>query len=180
MSRRCDLTGRGPQVGHKVSHAHNLSKKRWNINLQKVRVIIDGRVQRIRVSTKAIKSGLIEKPPLKIRERKAKIERPQVVAAAATVPDEQIPHFFSSQTVVHRLFKPKKKAGAADEDIMVVPAAPAVVVEAAKPEQSAEPSPEATERLKKAGDASTNEDVPPFQVYEENQPAPDDDDNPPE
>ena len=38
MSRRCELTAKGPQVGHKVSHS-NIKTKRWqNINIQTRRV----------------------------------------------------------------------------------------------------------------------------------------------
>ena len=38
MSRRCELTGKGAQVGHKVSHS-NIKTKRWqNLNIQTRRV----------------------------------------------------------------------------------------------------------------------------------------------
>jgi len=36
MAKVCDICGRGPQFGHKISHAHNVSKRRWNLNLQSV------------------------------------------------------------------------------------------------------------------------------------------------
>ncbi|MBZ0264666.1 50S ribosomal protein L28 [bacterium] len=35
MARRCVVTGKGPVTGHNVSHAHNLSKRRWLPNLHK-------------------------------------------------------------------------------------------------------------------------------------------------
>ena len=35
MSRVCDITGKKPMFGNKVSHAHNKSRRRFNINLQK-------------------------------------------------------------------------------------------------------------------------------------------------
>lgn len=35
MSRRCEITGKGPQSGHKVSHANNKTKRRFLPNLQK-------------------------------------------------------------------------------------------------------------------------------------------------
>lgn len=110
MSRRCQITGRGPRVGNKISHAHNVSKRRWNINLQKVRVIIDGQVKRIRVSTKAIKSGMITRPPFTIKEPKAKRLRPQEVKAATVVSeDEPVTQFFSSASMVDRVFRKKPK-----------------------------------------------------------------------
>jgi len=49
-------------VGNNVSHAHNLTKRRFNPNLQKVRAIKDGQVKRITVCTKCIKAGRVVKP----------------------------------------------------------------------------------------------------------------------
>lgn len=37
MSRVCDVTGKKPMFGNNVSHAHNKSRRRFNINLQKKR-----------------------------------------------------------------------------------------------------------------------------------------------
>jgi len=123
MSRKCQITGRGPRVGNKVSHSHRVSKRRWNINLQKIRVLIDGKVRRMKVSTKAIKSGLIEKPPIKIRMRKPKVIQPQiaeVVAAEDAIKEEAISEFFSDKTNVNRLFKPKQKPDAEDAENEIV------------------------------------------------------------
>jgi large subunit ribosomal protein L28 len=62
MSRVCDICGKGPVTGYKVSHAHNKSKTRWYPNLQRVRSVQDGQVKRIRVCTSYIKSGKVVKP----------------------------------------------------------------------------------------------------------------------
>ncbi len=58
MSRRCELTAKGPQVGHKVSHSNIKTKRRFLPNLCNVTLISDtlGRSVRLRVSTNAIKS----------------------------------------------------------------------------------------------------------------------------
>jgi large subunit ribosomal protein L28 len=58
MSRRCDLTGKGPQTGHKVSHSNRKSKRRFLPNLCNVTMISDalGRSVRLRVSANAIKT----------------------------------------------------------------------------------------------------------------------------
>ena len=58
MSWRCDLTGKGPQSGHKVSHSNIKTKRRFMPNLQNVTLISDalGRRVRARVSTNALKS----------------------------------------------------------------------------------------------------------------------------
>lgn len=61
MSRTCDICGKGPMVGNKVSHAHNLTKRRWLPNLQKVRVKVDGKPRRMKVCTRCIRSGAIKK-----------------------------------------------------------------------------------------------------------------------
>ena len=36
MARVCDICGKGPQFGNTISHAHNVSKRRWNVNLRPV------------------------------------------------------------------------------------------------------------------------------------------------
>ena len=58
MSRRCDLTGKGPQVGHKVSHSNIKTKRRFLPNLCNVTLISDslGRSVRLRISANALKS----------------------------------------------------------------------------------------------------------------------------
>ena len=58
MSRRCDLTGKAAQVGHKVSHSNIKTKRRFLPNLVNVTMISDalGRSVRLRVSTNALKS----------------------------------------------------------------------------------------------------------------------------
>jgi large subunit ribosomal protein L28 len=47
--------------GHRISHAHNVSKRRWNLNLQTVRAVIKGATKRIRVCTSCIRSGKVQK-----------------------------------------------------------------------------------------------------------------------
>jgi large subunit ribosomal protein L28 len=61
MARICDVCGRGPQFGHRVSHAHNVSKRRWNLNLQPVRAVVNGATKRLRVCTSCIRSGKVQK-----------------------------------------------------------------------------------------------------------------------
>jgi large subunit ribosomal protein L28 len=58
MSRRCDLTGKAPQTGHKVSHSNIKSKRRFLPNLVNVTMISDalGRSVRLRVSANAVKT----------------------------------------------------------------------------------------------------------------------------
>ena len=63
MSRVCKICGKGPITGNNVSHANNKTKRVWLPNLQKVRVLRDKKVVRIRVCTKCIKAGRVVKAP---------------------------------------------------------------------------------------------------------------------
>lgn len=58
MSRRCELTGKGPLVGHKVSHSNIKTKRRFMPNLVNVTLTSDtlGRSVRARISANALKS----------------------------------------------------------------------------------------------------------------------------
>jgi large subunit ribosomal protein L28 len=58
MSRRCDLTGKGPQTGHKVSHSNHKTKRRFLPNLCNVSMISDalGRSIKLRVSANALRT----------------------------------------------------------------------------------------------------------------------------
>jgi large subunit ribosomal protein L28 len=58
MSRRCELTGKKPLVGHKVSHSNIKTKRRFLPNLRNVTLVSDtlGRRIRLRVSANALKT----------------------------------------------------------------------------------------------------------------------------
>jgi large subunit ribosomal protein L28 len=58
MSWRCELTGKGPLVGHKVSHSNIKTKRRFMPNLVNVTLTSDvlGRSVRARISANALKS----------------------------------------------------------------------------------------------------------------------------
>jgi large subunit ribosomal protein L28 len=61
MAQICDVCGKGPQFGNNISHAHNVTRRRWNVNLQAVKALVNGAPKRIRVCTSCIKSGKIAK-----------------------------------------------------------------------------------------------------------------------
>jgi large subunit ribosomal protein L28 len=63
MSRVCEICGKKSLVGHNVSHAHNVTKRRFNPNLQRVRTLQKGRVKKMMVCSSCIKSGHIVKAP---------------------------------------------------------------------------------------------------------------------
>ncbi len=63
MSQVCEICKKGPRTGNNVSHAHNKTKRRFMPNLQKIRVQLDsGEVRRLKVCTRCIRSGNIQKP----------------------------------------------------------------------------------------------------------------------
>jgi len=61
MARRCVICGKGPRAGRNVSHAHNVTLRRFEANIQMVRAMINGSVKRIRVCTRCLRSGKITK-----------------------------------------------------------------------------------------------------------------------
>jgi large subunit ribosomal protein L28 len=76
MSRVCHFTGKKTSAGRSISRrgkakylggigkkVTGITKRKFKPNIQRVRAVIDGKVCRIRVSTKAIKMGLVTKPP---------------------------------------------------------------------------------------------------------------------
>ncbi len=57
MAKTCAATGRKTMSGNNRSHAMNATKRKFRSNLQKKRVVIDGKVQTVYISTRALKSG---------------------------------------------------------------------------------------------------------------------------
>jgi large subunit ribosomal protein L28 len=57
MSRRCQVTGKGPLVGNNVSHANNKTKRRQLPNLRSVKVTMeDGTTKKIRVAASTLRT----------------------------------------------------------------------------------------------------------------------------
>ncbi|MCI0567951.1 MAG: 50S ribosomal protein L28 [Acidobacteria bacterium] len=61
MARVCTICGKGPRFGHQISHAHNVSQRVWQANLQSVRIEVKGNRRRRRVCTRCIRSGAVAK-----------------------------------------------------------------------------------------------------------------------
>lgn len=59
MSRFCKICDRGPQMGYQLSHSHRRTKRRWSINLQKRRFMLEGKMVRGYVCTKCLGSDKI-------------------------------------------------------------------------------------------------------------------------
>ncbi len=61
MARVCNVCGKKPSVGNRVSHANNRTKRRWMPNLQRVRARVAGTVRHILACTRCIRSGRVLK-----------------------------------------------------------------------------------------------------------------------
>ncbi len=89
MARFCELTGKGPTKGSRIwrsgkakkkggigMHVTAITKRRYLPNLQRVRAVIDGEVRYVRVSTRAIKRGLITKPARRTWKKDQPVAKP--------------------------------------------------------------------------------------------------------
>ncbi len=61
MAKHCEICGKIGAVGSNISHAHNVTKRRWEPNLQRVRAKVAGEIKKIWVCTRCIRSGKVEK-----------------------------------------------------------------------------------------------------------------------
>jgi large subunit ribosomal protein L28 len=82
MPRVCHFTGKKTTFGNQVTHRGKakylggvgtkitgITARKFKPNIQKVRAVVNGRIVRIKVSTKAIRNGMVVKP---VRRRYAK------------------------------------------------------------------------------------------------------------
>lgn len=61
MAKRCDICSKGPSSGNNISHSNNHSKRVFNVNIQKIRILQNGVKVRRNVCTKCIKSGKVQR-----------------------------------------------------------------------------------------------------------------------
>ena len=61
MAFACVVCGKKRMSGNNVSHANNKTKRVFRPNLQIVRALLNGTARRIRVCTRCLRSGLIQK-----------------------------------------------------------------------------------------------------------------------
>ena len=74
MARVCEITGKRPRVGNKVSHANNKTKRRFYPNLQTKRFFVpeDGKWITLKLSTTAIKTINLRGISAVLKESRAK------------------------------------------------------------------------------------------------------------
>ncbi|MCF0113060.1 MAG: 50S ribosomal protein L28 [Bacilli bacterium] len=56
MSKYCPVTGKGPVTGNNRSHSLRATRRRWNVNLQKRKIVVDGEVIVIKMSNRAYRT----------------------------------------------------------------------------------------------------------------------------
>ena len=62
MSKKCEICGKGQVSGNNVSHSMRHTRRKWNANIQKVRVVDEnGTVRRANVCTRCMRSGLVNR-----------------------------------------------------------------------------------------------------------------------
>jgi len=61
MSKVCAICGKKPSFGHNRSHWMVATKRRFNPNLQRVRLVLDGKPSREYVCTRCLKAGKVVK-----------------------------------------------------------------------------------------------------------------------
>lgn len=64
MSFKCKICGKAKHAGNSYSHSHHATKRVFKPNLQKQRIVLDGRTKSVLICTTCIKSGLAIKPKL--------------------------------------------------------------------------------------------------------------------
>lgn len=61
MARVCEICGKGKVFGNTVSHANNHNKRTWSPNLRSVKANVKGNVKRIKVCSRCLRSGKVER-----------------------------------------------------------------------------------------------------------------------
>lgn len=56
MARVCMITGKGPISGNRRSHSLIATRRNWGVNLQKVKVEVNGKIQTVRISARALRT----------------------------------------------------------------------------------------------------------------------------
>ena len=56
MSRKCQISGKGPMSGNTRSHALNATRRKWNVNLQKATVLVDGKPVKVKISARELRT----------------------------------------------------------------------------------------------------------------------------
>lgn len=61
MARLCEVCGKSVWTGMQVSHSHIRTKRNWSPNVQKVRANVNGRILKVNVCTRCLRSGKVQR-----------------------------------------------------------------------------------------------------------------------
>jgi large subunit ribosomal protein L28 len=61
MASVCDICKKTPGFGNNISHSHRRSRRRFNANVQKMRVVVDGTPKRVAVCTRCLKANKVRR-----------------------------------------------------------------------------------------------------------------------
>ncbi len=61
MGRSCHICNKGTKFGNKVSHSNRKTKRQWKINLLTIKANIKGSIKKIKICTRCLRSGKVEK-----------------------------------------------------------------------------------------------------------------------
>jgi large subunit ribosomal protein L28 len=59
----CYSCGKGVAFGNNVLHANNKTRRTWKPNLQVARIVIDGKITKVKVCTRCLAAGKIQRAP---------------------------------------------------------------------------------------------------------------------
>jgi large subunit ribosomal protein L28 len=59
----CYVCGKSVAFGNNVSHANNKTRRTWKPNLQVVRTVIDGKIEKVKVCTRCLKANKVKRAP---------------------------------------------------------------------------------------------------------------------
>ncbi len=58
---KCEFCGKSKSVGNSVSHSNIKTKRTWSANIQRVRAVVEGHVQRVYACTECLRSGRVKR-----------------------------------------------------------------------------------------------------------------------
>ncbi|MEJ7761127.1 MAG: 50S ribosomal protein L28 [Gemmatimonadaceae bacterium] len=60
---RCYVCDKGVAFGNNVSHANNKTRRTWKPNLQVARIVIEGKIEKVKVCTRCLHAGKVQRAP---------------------------------------------------------------------------------------------------------------------
>ena len=61
MSKKCEICGKGQVSGNNVSHSNRHTRRKWNANIQNVRIEDEDGVRKAKVCTRCIRSNKVNR-----------------------------------------------------------------------------------------------------------------------